>query len=116
MRHYLLASLLFSSACLASDPFKDLSAEYDIGGATVIDAPAAEPGNTHIYLRIKDDAAKDMYDIIESSPVRNACLDDGTLTKRAKNIQCDFNPQQNSYVCYFSIDVNSNVIGIGEVC
>lgn len=114
--HFVVALLLFASAGLASNSFKEFSADYDIGGATLIDAPESEPSNTHIYLRIRGDAAKDMYNIIESAAVRDACLDDGTLTKRAKNIQCEFDPKHDAYACYFSIDVNSNAIGHGAVC
>jgi len=108
--------LLFVAASVVAAPFKEFSAEYGVGGATLVDAPASEPTDTHIYLNINGDAARDMYNIIDSAAVHNACLDDGTLTKRAGNIQCDFDPAHGAYRCYFSIDVNANTIGLGAVC
>ncbi len=116
MSRLLIASLLLFSLYVVADSYKDLSAEYYIGGATMLDSPESEPPDTHIYFRIEGDAARDIYKIMASKPIRNSCIDDGTLTKWAKNIQCDFNPMNSTYTCYFSVDVNSNAIGLGAVC
>lgn len=112
----LIVMLSLSFASFASDPYKNFPGQYTISGKTVLDSPAGEPQNTHIYFRIMGDAAKEMYSMVDAKPERDICLDDGTLTKSAESIKCDFNPKDSSYICYFSVGVQENSIGLGVVC
>jgi len=117
MKKILFTIILCSQAtAFSGDLYKDFPGQYDIGGKTILDASEGEPRNTHIYFRIMGDAAKEMYSIIESEAVYDICIDDGTMTKSAGNIKCDFTPKENSYICYFGVGINENSIDLGAVC
>ncbi len=116
MSRLLIFLFVVSGSGFAADSHRDLSGKFGIGGETIIDPPQNEPKNTHIYFSITGEAAKEMIFMIKSNAVRDICLDDGTVTKFAKNIQCQFDPDRNRYACYFSVGVYSNEIGPGIAC
>ncbi len=82
----------------------------------MVDPPDDEPDDTHIYLWITGQAARDIYVMIDSEATQEPCLDDGTLSKQSGNIQCDFDPGKDHYRCYLSIEVSTNKVGPGVVC
>jgi len=111
----LLLLLALSAASLAADS-QNLTGSFSIGGATLIDPPADEPRNSHIYFEITGKAAERIYQMIKSEPMLDLCLDDGAMTKFADKVQCQAHPDKGEYACFFSLDVNANTIGEGVAC
>ena len=95
---------------------KLLSGSYYLGGDLNIDLQNNEPEFTHMFFYLKGDSAEDLYNLINSKPVYDFCLDDGSMTKFSGNIQCTVSKSQEKYNCYFSINPNDQKIDLGINC
>jgi hypothetical protein len=99
----------------AADTPQPLAGYYWLGGASVTDPPADEARNTHFYLRLDGDAARDLYLAMPESPQPDACLDDGSMTKQSSALSCTQTPEQ-TYVCSFAVDLRDHRLRPGSVC
>ena len=117
----------FARACivmLATLPLADthaqqparLTGSYLIGGRTLVDAPPDEPKNTHLYLVLEGTAARDTYRAMSAHARRDACLDDGSLTKTIGAMQCTALAKTKGYRCAFSVNVADQKIEGGSTC
>ena len=105
-----------ASVVAASAPQEVLHGSLQIRGATIVDAPADEPKETHAAFIIDGNAAKRLYDAIPGKPMEDECHGDGSLRKRAGNLACVRRAQGGKYECDFAIDLRSQTIEPGRVC
>ncbi len=93
-----------------------LTGSYWIGGRTLVDAPPDEPKNTHLYLVLEGAAARDTYRAMGARARRDACLDDGSLTKTVGAMQCTELAKTKAYRCLFSVNIVDQKIDAGNTC
>jgi hypothetical protein len=60
--------------------------------------------------------ARDLYQKLKATPRRDACLDDGSMTKRAGDVQCTATVKPKGHVCTFAIDLVQHKLAAGAVC
>ena len=100
----------------AQESTKRLTGTYAVGGRTLIDPPAGEAKNTHLYVVLDGSAARDVYRAMSARAVRDACLDDGSFTKTLGAMQCTENAKAKRYTCAFAINLTEQKIEAGAVC
>lgn len=93
-----------------------LTGQYGITGATVVDPPEGEEGNTRFRIHLTGNAAEDLYRSMNVKPVDDICLDDGSVSKMIGNMQCTYLKKTGQYECRFSIDVAKQKIDYGWAC
>jgi hypothetical protein len=96
--------------------YQPLTGSYSIGGKTFYDAPDHEPKDTHMYFEFSGSVAKDLFESMKVHPIRDVCTDDGSFTKRIKEMQCTQSADRQEYRCWFGIDVKKQRITNGVVC
>lgn len=115
MRILILAIALLSLTAYAAE-YKPLVGSYSIAGKTLYDPPANEAHNTHIYFSLDGKAARDLYESMKTKAIPNACTDDGSLSKRAGEMQCTRSKDGKEYQCWFGIDLRTQKIVNGAIC
>src|SRR6478735_3662575 len=75
-----IAALLFAAPASAAD-YKPLQGTYMVGGATLIDPPESEPQDTHFYVDVEGNAARDLYKALKGKAESSVCGEPGDLTK-----------------------------------
>lgn len=100
----------------AQESAKRLNGTYAIGGRTLVDPPAGEAKNTHLYVVLDGSTARDVYRAMNARAVRDACLNDGSFTKRVGQMQCTENAKMKRYTCAFAISIAEQKIEAGTVC
>lgn len=108
-------TLVVGIACAASAQQR-LTGTYAFSGKTLIDPPAAEPQDTRFVVTLDGAAARDLYEKLKATPRRDACLDDGSLTKRAGEVACTATVKPKGHVCTFAIDLTQRKLAPGAVC
>ena len=101
-------ALALGAACattpvVAAPADKPLQGHYEFRGATAVDPPAGEPVDTHWVVSLTGSAARDLYLRMNASPRRDACQDDGSLTKTIGGMQCTERVRPRRYECGFAI-------------
>jgi len=115
-RFIFIAGLVLVSSLVMGAAYNQLSGTYHIGGKTFYDPPENEPKNTHLYIQLSGDAAKDLYQTMLVKPKPDVCGDDGSLTKVVGNMQCTRSSDTKTHRCWFGIDVKNQKITGGVVC
>lgn len=110
----LFAALLLNDAH-AQEPAR-LSGSYWIGGRTLVDAPPDELKNTHLYVVLEGASARDTYRAMSVRARRDACLDDGSMTKTIGAMQCTELAKAKGYRCAFSVNLADQKIDGGAAC
>ena len=98
------------------DDVRRLAGHYHWRGATLVDPPPAEPRDTHLVLSLEGSAARELYERLGTTPVRDACLDDGSLTRQRNALRCTRHPEPGRYTCDFAIDARSGRLAAGQAC
>ena len=111
----LLASLVLAGGAVAVE-YRKLAGSYSFSGANFYDPPAGEAQDTHIFLEIDGQAAKDLFAKMKVKPLLAECGDPGTQTKRIKDMQCTRSANAKEYRCWFGIDIANQKIVNGVVC
>ena len=111
-----LAALVASAPWAAIEPAKRLTGTYAFGGRTLVDPPPSETKGTHLYIVLEGTAARDVYQKMNVRAVRDACLDDGSLSKRIGDMQCTALAGAKGHTCAFSINLAEQKIEGGAVC
>ena len=62
-----IAALLFATSASGAD-YKPLQGTYMVGGATLIDPPESEAQDTHFYVDLEGNAARDLYKALLDRP------------------------------------------------
>lgn len=112
-----LTSLLFVLAVSAAliNP-KPLDGTFYLSGKSLADPPKNQPKDTHLYLQLEGETAKTLYQSMKAKPKYDRCLDDGSMTKFVKNMQCTISKDQENYSCNFSLNIAEQKIELGSIC
>ena len=108
--------ILVSSLAMAAVAYNQLTGTYRIGGKIFYDPPKNEPQDTHLYIQLTGDAAKDLYQTMQIKPKPDACGDEGSLTKVVGNMQCTRSVDTKTHRCWFGVNVINQKIVNGVVC
>ena len=93
-----------------------LTGTYAFTGSTLVDPPPSEPQDTRFVVTLDGAAARDLYRKLKATPRRDACLVDGSMTKRAGDVQCTATAKPKGHVCTFAIDLVQRKLARGAVC
>jgi len=110
-----LATMLLSTCACAAD-YQPLQGTYAIGGATLIDPPESEAQDTHVYLDLEGNAARDLYKAMKAKAQAGVCGEPGDLTKRLGGLQCTKAKSGNEYHCAFGVELRTQKLVGGVVC
>jgi len=110
-----LATLVFAAAAPASD-YKPLQGSYMVGGATLIDPPETEAQDTHFYVDLEGNAARDLYKALKAKAEAGVCGEPGDLTKRSGGVQCTMAKGGKEYHCAFGVELKTQHVVSGVVC
>jgi hypothetical protein len=117
MKHFvIILGLILISTLAVAAAYNQLTGTYSIGGITLYDPPENEPQNTHLYIQLTGDAAKDLYQTMKAKAKPDICGDEGSQTKMIGNMQCVHTPNTKTYRCWFGVDVKNQKIVNGVVC
>lgn len=124
MKTLRILSVLFFMYPLAAlaeeeDPAgKQLSGRYHIGGKTLAGGPDNEPQDTHYYINLEGESAKDLYKAMRVKPKFDFCT--SAMQKRQGGISCiEMDLEENGdkdYECWFGIEINKQKITDGVIC
>ena len=103
----------FAKAPLA-ETRSPIQGSFSVGGATLIDAPAEEPSDTHLYVVIEGAMASSIYQRLEADAETDLCGDTGGLVKQGDRIVCL--KLERRHECRFAIDMRSETLAPGGVC
>ena len=67
-------------------------------------------------MELEGSAARELYERLGTTPVRDACLDDGSLTRQRNALRCTRHPEPGRYTCDFAIDARSGRLAAGQAC
>jgi hypothetical protein len=115
-RYAVIISLMLVSSLVLAAAYNQLSGTYRIGGKTLYDPPENELQNTHLYIQLTGESAKDLYQTMQAKPKPDDCGDEGNLTKKIGNMQCTRSADNKTYQCWFGVDVKNQKITNGVVC
>jgi hypothetical protein len=110
-----IAACLLSAPALCAD-YQPLQGEYKVGGKTLFDPPESEPQDTHFYLDLAGDTARDLYRAMRAKPETGVCGMAHDLTKRSGGIQCTMVHGGKEYHCAFGVELHTQRIVPGVVC
>jgi hypothetical protein len=110
-----IVTLVFTASACAAD-YQPLKGAYKIGGTTIYDPPVAEPQDTHLYLDLEGNSARDLYRAMKAKPEAGLCAERHDLTKRAGGIQCTMVKGGKEYHCAFGVELRTQRIVPGVVC
>lgn len=121
---WLLLALLFAllagsgkaaiSATPAPSP-RPLSGDYQLGPATLVDAPPGEPREALLRLHLTGRSAADLYRALPAQAQRDDCLDEGSLAKTQGEIFCTRSPR-GEHECWLGIDLRHGRLARAFVC
>ena len=112
----LTVAVVLAAAVHAASPPRPLTGTYMFTGKTLVDPPPSEPQDTHFVVTLDGAAARDLYQKLKATPRRDACLDDGSMTKRAGDVQCTATVKPKGHVCTFALDLAQRKLAAGAVC
>ena len=113
----LLATIaLVTGTPVSAAEYQPLNGSYAVAGKTLIDAPASEPQDSHFYVDLEGDAARDLYAALKAKPQAGICGAAGDLTKRAGGVQCTQVKGGKEFHCAFGIELRTQQVVPGVVC
>lgn len=110
-----LAALTLTLSAAATD-YRPLHGTYRIGGRTLIDPPPSEAQDTHFYVDLEGDTARDLYQALKAKAEDGICGESGELTKRQGGVQCTRRKGGKEYHCAFGIELKTQRVVAGVVC
>jgi len=116
MKLILAAAALVIATCASAADYQPLQGTYLIGGTTLIDPPESEARDTHFYVDLEGDAARDLYNAIKAKAQQGVCGEAGDLTKRLGNVQCTKVKSGKEYHCAFGVELRTQHVVPGVVC
>src|SRR5262249_942754 len=117
MKRIAVAVLLFTAA-LPSAAWEDkvLTGSYYIAGQTIVDPPATEAQDTHMYFTLSGVSARDLYNRMKVQGKPAVCRGGGALTKTIGQTRCTRSASGKEFQCWFAIDIANQRITGGVVC
>jgi len=110
-----IAALTVSISVSAAD-YRPLKGSYKVGGQTLFDPPESEPQDTHFYLDLEGNAARDLYKAMKAKSQSGECGEPGDLTKRQGGVQCTMVKGGKEYHCAFGVELRTQHVVSGVVC
>ena len=110
-----IALVVVASAAVAAD-YQPLKGSYKVGGATLIDPPQSEAQDTHLYLDLEGNVARDLYKAMKAKAKDGLCGEPGDLTKRQGGVQCTMVRGGKAYHCAFGLELGTQKVVAGVVC
>jgi hypothetical protein len=110
-----IAAVVIASSATAAD-YQSLKGTYKIGGATLLDPPESEPQDTHFYVDLEGNTARDLYKAMKAKAESGVCGEPGDLTKRSGGVQCTMVKGGKEYHCAFGIELRAQHVVPGVVC
>ena len=92
-----------------------LSGDYQLGPATLVDAPPGEPRDAVLRLHLTGRSAADLYRALPGKVQRDECLDDGSVSKTQGEILCMRSPK-GAHECWVGIDLKHKRLAHAFVC
>lgn len=111
-----IAALLFTAASASAADYQPLQGTYKIGGTTLIDPPASEAQDTHFYVDLEGNTARDLYEAMKAKAEAGVCGEPGDLTKRSGGVQCTMVAGGKEYHCAFGVELRTQHVVPGVVC
>lgn len=115
MRKSLLILFVLAPSVFADSPWKDLSGAYHIDSAPIMEPKEPLKENTHLYLAIQGEPAKEMYNTIQAEPKFSKCGTDH-FYKTSGNISCQYYKSVEEYSCDFSINIKEGTVEPARWC
>lgn len=109
-----LLLLLVPGLALASEP-KPLEGDYFIAGRTVVDPPADEPRDTHLYLTLRGATARDLYARLKTTPRPFPCVE-GAQAKAVGGTLCWVAGKGRRAECVLGINLQTQRVDAGLPC
>ena len=113
---FVILMLGFASISISASSNNQLTGSFWIGGKTIIDPPNNEPIDTHLRVYLTGASAKRLFQAMKVKPVRDVCLDDGSLSKFIGGTQCTLHQGGKQFSCSFAINIESQRIELSSVC
>jgi hypothetical protein len=101
--------LLLVSSGNALEPVQ-LSGEYQLGGRLEHNGSPTS-GKSHLYISLKNDAAKSLYESLDGEPAEDPCT--GYRAKAQGNVGCYEITPNKEYFCSFSVNLERNAVEAG---
>ena len=110
-----LIFLIASSAIAVEEKPRPLTGDFYFSLGEPMEE-SDKPLNPNMRIHLTGVSAEDLYKKLQVKGVRDACLDDGTITKQAENIQCSVSSNGKVYECWFAIDLKTQKVKNGITC
>lgn len=111
-----IVALTFAAPSASAADYQPLKGSYKVGGKTLIDPPESEAQDTHFYLDLEGNAARDLYKALKAKAEAGVCGEPGDLTKRSGGVQCTMVKGGKEYHCAFGVELKTQGIVSGVVC
>ena len=111
-----IVALVFTAASANAGDYQPLKGSFKVGGATLIDPPESEPQDTHFYLDLEGNAARELYKALKAKAEAGVCGEPGDLTKRSGGVQCTMVKGGKEYHCAFGVELRTQRMVPGVVC
>ena len=108
--------LLITSMSLGAWEDKVLTGSYSIAGQTIVDPPATEARDTHIYFSLSGMSAQDLYNSMKVRAKPDLCRAGGALMKSIGEMRCTRSASGREFQCWFGIDIAKQRLTGGVVC
>jgi hypothetical protein len=117
LRWISMAAALLGAATIPAFPTTQaLTGTFAIAGATANDPPPDEAQDTHLYLFLDGEAARQLYTAMKVEAETDVCLDDGSLSKRIGSTACIQHVGNEDYECTLGIAIATQRIDAGGGC
>ena len=116
MRIILAILAIACASTAAGADYRPLQGTYMVGGQTLIDPPQSEAQDTHFYLDLEGNAARDLYKALKAKAQDGVCGEPGDLTKRSGGVQCTMVKGGKEYHCAFGVELKTQRVVDGVVC
>ena len=116
MKTLIFLAVLLVTTCASAADYQPLQGSYAIGGATLIDPPESEAQDTHFYLDLEGNGARDLYNAMKTKAQQGACGEPGDLTKRLGGVQCTKVKGGKEYHCALGVELRTQHVVAGVAC
>jgi len=103
-----LASIVIALPSIAQNPVI-LQGEYELGGP-LDHSGSVQQGESHLYISLSNDAAKELYESLPGIPVEDPCT--GYQLKARGNVVC-YQVSPEGHFCSFSVNLEHNEVEAG---
>jgi hypothetical protein len=93
-----------------------LRGTYFLAGKTLVDPPPGESRDSHLYMELTGNGARDLYARMKTRPMEDPCGNRGDTLKTLGAIQCGRDARGKDYRCWLGIDMAGQRVVNGRVC